>query len=153
MKEKHETRRAQLVKLIGAKPFSGSQAAFAQHVGIVDNLVSRYVNGRKGIGEDMRKKIERKCGLDDGWLDATIVGSELPALTNAIEAPSTEWTLQSVRTLMLSQPAPLRKHISELLVSYINEHDDVAGKELSAAIDRMMQRGNKTAPTGKSKAA
>lgn len=66
-KERKEHRRLRLIELIAAH-FNQNQAAFAEAAQIAANLVSRYVNGTKGIGEDMRDKIEKNTGFL-GWLD------------------------------------------------------------------------------------
>lgn len=63
-----EIRRARL-KLLMDERFEGKQAALASCIGVIPNLVSRYIRGTKGIGEDMRDKIEDACGLPRGWLD------------------------------------------------------------------------------------
>lgn len=63
---RREQRRVSLLKLL--RDF-GTQAKFADHVGIAATLVSRYIKGTKGIGEDMRDKIEDAFHLPRGWLD------------------------------------------------------------------------------------
>lgn len=60
--------------------FDGKQASLAAHVGIVANLISRYLNGTKGIGEEMRDKIEDACALPRGWLDTPKDRSDEPLL-------------------------------------------------------------------------
>lgn len=66
--DRRETRRLRMLALISER-FQGRQVDFANHVGVVPNLVSRYARGTKGIGEDMRDKIEHSCALPKGWLD------------------------------------------------------------------------------------
>lgn len=66
-KDRKEHRRLRLIELIDAH-FNKNQALFADHAQVAANLVSRYVTGAKGIGEDMRDKIERNTGFI-GWLD------------------------------------------------------------------------------------
>lgn len=69
-KERKEHRRLRLIELIDAN-FKKNQALFADAAQIAANLVSRYVNGSKGIGEDMRDKIERNTGFH-GWFDGAV---------------------------------------------------------------------------------
>lgn len=66
--ERKENRRLRLVQLLNDQ-FQGKQALFAEHTGISPNLISRYVRGVKGIGEDMRDKIEACCDKPRGWMD------------------------------------------------------------------------------------
>lgn len=66
---RREIRRLQLLRLLNDR-FGGRQVDLANFVGILPNLVSRYVRGAKGIGEDMRDKIESACELPTGWLDS-----------------------------------------------------------------------------------
>lgn len=61
-------RRERLGQLINER-FSGKQADLATHAGIPANLISRYMTGLKGIGEDMARKIESACRLAPHWLD------------------------------------------------------------------------------------
>ena len=65
--ERRERRRLRLKELIEQK-FEGSQIAFSNKAGVPATLVSRYLSGLKGIGEDMRNKIEENTGFL-GWLD------------------------------------------------------------------------------------
>lgn len=57
--ERKENRRLRLIQLM-AERFAGKQALLSDHVGVSPNLVSRYVRGVKGIGEDMRDKERTK---------------------------------------------------------------------------------------------
>lgn len=65
---KKENRRLRFVLLLETV-FRNRQVDLADRIGITANLVSRYVKGVKGIGEDMRDRIEQACGLEPGWLD------------------------------------------------------------------------------------
>lgn len=65
---RREHRRQRLITLI-ADHFDNNQARFAAVAVVAPDLVSRYVNGVKGIGEDMRLKIEANTGFAD-YLDA-----------------------------------------------------------------------------------
>ena len=76
--ERRKHRRTRLGELIDWK-FRGSQAMFAAAAQIPATLVSRYLGGQKGIGEDMRNKIETNLNLA-GWFDA-------PVGTNGAEQP------------------------------------------------------------------
>lgn len=67
--ERKENRRQRLIQLMNDQ-FMGKQALLAERAGITPNLISRYVRGVKGIGEEMRDKIEDSCRQPRGWLDA-----------------------------------------------------------------------------------
>lgn len=68
MRPKKEVRRIRIQQLIDWK-CDGTQADFANRVGVPANLVSRYLSGAKGIGEDMKDKIEAAFDLPPHWLD------------------------------------------------------------------------------------
>ncbi|WP_293006897.1 hypothetical protein [Nitrosomonas sp.] len=57
------------LKTILNERFGGKQSAMAEALGIAANLVSRYVTGGKGIGENMKSDIESRLGLPKDWLD------------------------------------------------------------------------------------
>ncbi len=82
MKTKKEQRRAALQTLIDWK-CGGKQANFADRVGVAANLVSRYLSGAKGIGEEMKEKIEMAFNLPSHWLDQ----DHSQALDNNVETP------------------------------------------------------------------
>lgn len=63
-KARRQQRLADLVR----DHFHGNQTAFAEKADIAATLVSRYLKGSKGIGEDMRNKIEKNTGFV-GWFD------------------------------------------------------------------------------------
>lgn len=65
---KKDIRRARLRELLETE-FKGSQAAFEAATGIAASLVSRYLSGAKGIGEDMAARIEAGAKLPTGWMD------------------------------------------------------------------------------------
>lgn len=68
LNKRKKIKQSRLKELIDIK-FEGKQVLFAEKTGITANLVSRYVRGVKGIGEDMQDRIEDKCGLPINWLD------------------------------------------------------------------------------------
>lgn len=87
--ERKENRRLRLIQILNEQ-FQGKQALLAEHTGISPNLISRYVRGAKGIGEDMRDKIEDCCGKPRGWMDEseTAMGRQVGfALAAAAAAP------------------------------------------------------------------
>lgn len=107
--------------------FGGSQVALAEQVGIVPNLISRYLSGNKGIGEVMRDKIEAGCALPRGWLDAEY---EIDALCDAGHAND--------RPLLLS--------------SNVAAHESRAEYESEDSIlfsDEIRERFMRLTPTGK----
>lgn len=65
---KRAARQRRLIQLLEER-FDGKQAALADCAEISATLISRYVTGSKGIGEDMSEKIETACGLPRYWLD------------------------------------------------------------------------------------
>ena len=73
------TRRLNLQRLV----FSGrykTQAEFARAIGKADPLVTRMLQGKSNMGEDMARHIERTLDLDPGWLDKDQNGRELAAV-------------------------------------------------------------------------
>lgn len=85
--ERKENRRLRLVQLLNEQ-FQGKQALFAEHTEISPNLISRYVRGAKGIGENMRDKIEDCCGKPRGWMDDsdTEMGCQVGLALSAVGA-------------------------------------------------------------------
>ena len=69
-------RRERLIALLDEK-YNGQQVALANASDISPTLVSRYINGSKGIGEAMASKIEENTG-SIGWFSG--VSSELKRL-------------------------------------------------------------------------
>lgn len=65
-KKPHRNKR--FAKLLEER-FNGRQKDMADALGIVENLISRYAYGGKGIGETMKEKIHEKLGLPPTWLD------------------------------------------------------------------------------------
>lgn len=63
-------RRRANVEVLIAERFNGSHADFSRATDVAESLVSRYVAGSKGIGEDMAERIEAALGLPEGWMDA-----------------------------------------------------------------------------------
>lgn len=98
-KIKHQIRRERLGQLI-KEQFSGKQVLFAEHVGIPANLISRYLQGVKGIGEDMRIKIEESCKRPRGWLDGEKNILSAPEMPRRIAPRSGINIKQNLTTLM-----------------------------------------------------
>lgn len=63
-----ENRRQRLLRLVEQR-FNGNQTVLALQVGVSASLISRYATATKGIGEDMRDRIEKSLGLPAGWMD------------------------------------------------------------------------------------
>jgi len=66
-KDRNQYRKERLISLLNEK-YGGKQIALANDADIAATLVSRYVSGIKGIGEDMVSKIEVNTG-NIGWFD------------------------------------------------------------------------------------
>lgn len=77
--QRRERRRRRFIDLINEQ-FEGNQARFENTTGIAASLASRYISGSKGIGEDMKERIETILGLA-GWFDGVspIKSSERPS--------------------------------------------------------------------------
>lgn len=63
------------LKLVLAQQFSGRQVDFARAVGLeqssyVSRLLSDKPGGRRNLGEELSRKIEKACGLPIFWMDA-----------------------------------------------------------------------------------
>lgn len=110
-----ETRRQRLAQLLRDR-FDGKQASLAAQVGIVANLISRYLNGTKGIGEEMRDKIEDACALPRGWLDTIADGREEPLLpsSNSTGEPPPAYLLHNPGGAMNSNVVKIRERQESL---------------------------------------
>lgn len=96
--KKKEIRNQRLFKLMHDR-FEGSQSRLAEHLGIVPNLVSRYLSG-KGIGEDMKVKIETACGLNNDWLD----GVDSENFLGIDESSLTEVQIKAIKKIAAMSP-------------------------------------------------
>ncbi|HHT0464843.1 TPA: helix-turn-helix domain-containing protein [Raoultella planticola] len=68
MKSIHDIRRENLKDLI-TTDFGGVQSRLSERMGIQSNLVNRWVNGKKVIGDVSARKIETAARLQTNWLD------------------------------------------------------------------------------------
>lgn len=143
-------RQERLIALLTEK-YDGQQIALANAADIAATLVSRYVNGSKGIGEDMAAKIERNTGYI-GWFsqDSGATQSaekhkkeERPKLSMRHSAVEEELSVYSPRPParplcantqaaieLLMLPPELRLSMPknvQLAISYIEE---IAGEEM-----------------------
>lgn len=86
----YETRRARLRELIDAR-FAGKQSALAARIERQPDYISRCLNGRKRIGEEFARLVERGADLPTGWMDGVdVVITDADGRTTAvIEAKST----------------------------------------------------------------
>lgn len=143
-------RQERLIALLTEK-YDGQQIALANAADIAATLVSRYVNGSKGIGEDMAAKIERNTGYigwfsqDSGAASSAAKykkedGLKLAARPSTVEEePSVYSTRPPARQLcantqaaidLLMLPPELRLSMPknvQLAISYIEE---IAGEEM-----------------------
>ena len=94
-KTRRVRRQEQLAALL-REHFNDNQAALAESANIPATLVSRYLSGGKGIGEDMRNKIEQNTGFI-GWFKDT------PAALTAGEPSAT--TYHAPRMVALAPPS------------------------------------------------
>ena len=69
MKSIHDIRRENLKDLI-TTDFDGVQSRLSERMGIQSNLVNRWVNGKKPIGDASARKIEAAARRPTNWLDA-----------------------------------------------------------------------------------
>lgn len=76
--ERKKHRQERLLALLNEK-YGGQQIALANAADISATLVSRYIKGTKGIGEDMVSKIEGNTGYF-GWFGIAS-GEDVPAAT------------------------------------------------------------------------
>lgn len=65
----YDTRRARLRALIEER-FDGTQSKLAAAIDRQADYVSRCLNGKKRIGEEFARHVERSVGLRHGWLDS-----------------------------------------------------------------------------------
>lgn len=68
MKSIHDIRRDNLKDLID-REFNGVQSRLAERMGIEPNLVSRWSNNKKKIGDTVARKIEKAGNKPTNWLD------------------------------------------------------------------------------------
>lgn len=78
--ERKEHRRRRFADLLADK-FDNNQARFEASTGIAASLASRYLSGAKGIGEDMKAKIELLADVP-GWFEQPR-GSKAPSALQA----------------------------------------------------------------------
>ena len=71
-KQRRQHRRQRFIALID-EVFGGNQARFEARTGIAASLASRYISDAKGIGEDMKDKIEKLAEVP-GWFDEEPTG-------------------------------------------------------------------------------
>ena len=111
-----ENRRLRLIELLNLK-FGGKQARLADATEITANLISRYVNAKKGIGDDMRDVLAEKCGLPLDWLDMP-AGSGLAGESPAVIQPQEdEWPTKVAKMGRRAEDArPLVSEITAILM-------------------------------------
>ncbi len=96
----YDIRRELLASILATK-FKGKQIALSEATGIAPSLISRYLNGTKNIGEDVRNKIEEALGLPSLTLDGisnhvTFYGEEVSIAQNPhSETPIALWESES----------------------------------------------------------
>lgn len=78
MKEIRKAHRQALLQRLMDEKYNGHQVALSNAAGIAQSLISRYLNGGKGIGEDMAQKIETNTGYI-GWFEQTESAAQIPA--------------------------------------------------------------------------
>lgn len=129
-KDRKEARRAGLIKLIESR-YGGKQSLLAAAVGVSANLISRYVRGQKGIGEEMRDKIELACGVP-GWLDAD---GEFQSDQDAGGGQATAVPIQAMELWEKYRSAP--DDVRQLVDAALNLHRPAVERrdELRQAID------------------
>ena len=64
----NETRKKQLRRLISEK-FSGKQSLLSDRTGISPAQIGQWLSDYRVMNEKSARKIERLCGLADGWMD------------------------------------------------------------------------------------
>jgi len=85
-KERKSYRQKRLFALLTEK-YGGQQVSLAKAADIPTTLVSRYVNGTKGIGENMVSKIEGNTGYF-GWFDSPQENLHSDSFTSRLESKS-----------------------------------------------------------------
>lgn len=68
MKSIHDVRRENLIDLIN-RDFDGTQSRLAERMGTQQNLLSRWVTGKKNIGDQAARKIEAAARKATNWMD------------------------------------------------------------------------------------
>lgn len=119
--------------------FDGKQVELAEAIGIPANLISRYLSGTKGIGDEMRDKIEEACKCS-GYLDARDVTHDQSAkdadvlLSSDGKYPLPAVQPQSAQEARLLWPF---KHVDQTRYEGLSETGKVAVQfAMAAAIDR-----------------
>lgn len=68
MKSIHDVRRENLKDVID-REFNGVQSRLAERMGTQPNLINRWVNGKKIVGDQSARKIEKAANKPTNWLD------------------------------------------------------------------------------------
>jgi transcriptional regulator with XRE-family HTH domain len=107
-----EARLRRLNQLIDTK-FDGKQSKFAIAVEREPNYISRILSGKKRLGEDLARDIEKRLGLPKLWLDE---GSEDPA-------PTGGWPFKIDIFRFRRLTADQRSHIEQLVELTIEQFE------------------------------
>lgn len=138
----HETRRINLRQLIDEK-FSGVAARLATALDMKPPQLHRWLAKeeakRQNINEHSARGIELRLSLPRGWLDQEGGGEDV-TLSPAL--PPRQLTvselLDSLKSEVGELPEPIRRAASDMMIEYIKTLDEETGKQLAAAIERII---------------
>lgn len=143
--QRKEQRRRRFIALIEER-YDGNQARFEDATGIAASLASRYISGAKGIGEDMRDKIELQAGVP-GWFGERTEGA-------AAEVPVVDSQLVVIDQMNISASMGFGEALAEheevvhritLDMGYVRKH--MQGVSSPANLRVISGHGNSMAPT------
>ncbi len=116
-------RRKRLKELID-KRYDGRRALFAGVVDVAPSYVSRLLSdgrGRKGLGEDLARRFERKCQLENGWFDMDFPVEDIPDMAHG-------WPFKSIRParyyqLQKNQKKLIQGVVEHMIAEFESVHD------------------------------
>lgn len=134
----NEIRRARLRAAIDDK-FNGIAGQMADAIGRPRPNISGLLSGTRAIGEKLARDIEMRLSLPRGWLDQAGGGEDV-TLSPAL--PPRQLTvselLDSLKSEVGELPEPIRRAASDMMIEYIKTLDEETGKQLAAAIERII---------------
>jgi len=103
-----ETREIRLKNLLALSDKHRKIIDFCRKVEMNPSYFSQIKSGKKAIGDEIARKLERKLGLDRGYLDTIHDGAQAHGSPVAGEVMAAAYSMQML-------PAPLRDQLSRLI--------------------------------------
>lgn len=103
MKSIHDIRRENLKDLINTD-FGGVQSRLSERMEIQSNLVNRWVNGKKPVGDAAARKIEQAARRQTNWLDVDHQLSTIDEVENIAYGDVRELVGHNIKQWMRAHP-------------------------------------------------